>query len=141
MDTSKQGEDPESRIINLSQDNMVDHPAGAHTVLWNGPAFLDIGVPDGEFVRFEVAKLPSQWTLLMDTQHRALPVAARYDGRNLAIWWLPYDGPGARANTQTKDGLSNADYAAALQNLSATRYQGLMDAAWGVGGWSTYRPR
>jgi hypothetical protein len=37
--------------------------------------------------------------------------------------------------------LSDADYAAALQKLSATRYQGLMDAAWGIGGWSTYRPR
>jgi hypothetical protein len=37
--------------------------------------------------------------------------------------------------------LSDTDYAAALQKLSATRYQGLMDAAWGIGGWSTYRPR
>jgi hypothetical protein len=28
--------------------------------------------------------------------------------------------------------LNDADYAAALQNLSATRYKGLMDAAWGT---------
>src|SRR5262245_44136186 len=26
----------ESQIINLSPDHMVDHPAGAHYVLWNG---------------------------------------------------------------------------------------------------------
>jgi len=37
--------------------------------------------------------------------------------------------------------LSDADYAAALQHLSAARYRGLMDAAWDVGGWSTYRRR
>jgi hypothetical protein len=120
---------------------MVDHPAGAHYVLWNGPAFLDVGVPAGGFVRFALANLTPQWTLLMDAQHRQLPVAVRYDGRSLGIWWLPYDGPGARPDAQTAGGLSDADYAAALQKLSATRYQGLMDAAWGVGGWSTYRPR
>jgi hypothetical protein len=65
--------DPELDIIHLSQDHMVDHPAGAHYALWNGPAVLDAG--------------------------------------------------------------------AALQKISATRYQGLMDAAWGVGGWSTSRSR
>jgi len=57
----------------------------------------------------------------------------------LAIWWLPYDGPGARTYAQTGGGFSNADYAAALQKLSATRYESLMNAAWGIGGWSTYR--
>ena len=120
---------------------MVDHPAGAHYVLWNGPAFLDVGVPAGGFVRFAIASLPPQWTLLLDAQHRQLPIAVRYDGVSLAIWWLPYDGPGARTNAQTGGGLSDADYAAALQKLSATRYEGLMNAAWGIGGWSTYRRR
>jgi hypothetical protein len=37
--------------------------------------------------------------------------------------------------------MTDADYAAALQQLSTTRYEGLMNAAWGVGGWSTYRLR
>ena len=134
-------EDPERDIIDLSQDHMVDHPAGAHYVLWNGPAFLDVGVPAGGFVRFAVADLTTQWTLLMDAQGQPLPVATRYDGRDLAIVWLPYDGPGATPAAQVEGGLSDADYAAALQNISATRYQGLMDAAWGIGGWSTYRQR
>jgi len=44
--------DPELDIIHLGRDHMVDHPAGAHYVLWNGPAFLDVGVPAGGFVRF-----------------------------------------------------------------------------------------
>jgi hypothetical protein len=57
------------------------------------------------------------------------------------IWWLSYDGPGACTDAQTGDGLRDADYAAALQKLSATRYQGLMNGAWGIGGWSTYRQR
>ena len=138
MNTPKPGGDD---IINLSPDHMVDHPAGAHNVLWNGPAFLDVGVPAGGFVRFALANLTPQWTLLMDAQHQQLPVAVRYDGRSLAIWWLPYDGPGARPDAQTGGGLSDTDYAAALQKLSATRYQGLMDAAWGIGGWSTHRAR
>jgi hypothetical protein len=141
MNIPKPGGDPGSDIINLSPDHMVDHPAGAHYALWNGPSFLDIGVPAGGFVRFALANLTPQWTLLMDAQHRQLPVAVRYDGRSLAIWWLPYDGPGARPDAQTGGGLSDTDYAAALQKLSATRYQGLMDAAWGIGGWSTYRPK
>jgi len=135
MNTPKPGGDG---VINLSPDHMVDHPAGAHYVLWNGPDVLDVGVPAGGFVRFALANLTPQWTLLMDAQ---LPVAVRYDGRSLAIWRLPYDAPGARAAAQTGAGLSDTDYAAALQKLSATRYQGLMDAAWGIGGWSTHRPR
>jgi hypothetical protein len=57
---------------------MVDHPAGAHYVLWNGPDFLDVGVPAGGFVRFALANLTPQWTLLMDAQHQQLPVAVRY---------------------------------------------------------------
>jgi hypothetical protein len=133
--------DPELDIIQLSRDHMVDHPAGAHYVLWNGPAFLDVGVPAGGFVRFAVADLTTQWTLLADAQGQPLPVAARSDGGGLAIWWLPYDGPVPRPAAQTGRGLSDAEYAAALENLSATRYRGLMDAAWGIGGWSTYRPR
>ena len=133
--------DPELDIIDLSQDHMVDHPKGAHYVLWNGPAFLDVGVPAGGFVRFAVANLTEQWTLLMDGQGQPLPVAARYDGRDLAIVWLPYDGPGAAPAAPVEGGLSDADNAAALQNISATRYQGLMDAACGIGGWSTYRQR
>ena len=141
MNIPKPGGDPKFDIINLSPDQMVDHPAGAHYVLWNGPAFLDVGLPTGGFVRFALANLTPQWTLLVDEQHQQLPVAVRYDGSSLAIWWLPYDGPGARApDAQTGGGLSDADYASALQKLSATRYQGLMDAAWGIGGWSTYRP-
>jgi hypothetical protein len=67
--------DPELDIIALSPDHMVDHPAGAHYVLWNGPAFLDVGVPTGEFVRFAVASLTPQWTLLVDSQGR--PPAGR----------------------------------------------------------------
>jgi hypothetical protein len=142
MTVPKPGGDPGVDIINLSPDHMVDHPSGAHYGLWNGPAFLDVGVPAGGFVRFALANLTPQWTLLVDEQHQQLPVAARYDGRSLAIWWLPYDGPGARPpGAQIGGELSDADYAAALQKLSATRYQGLMDAAWGIGGWSTYRPR
>jgi hypothetical protein len=134
-------ESPELNTIELSRDHMVDHPAGAHYVLWNGPAFLDVGMPGGGFVRFAVANLPSQWTLLMDGHGQPLPVAARNNGRDLSIWWLPYDGPGAHQVPQRTGGMSDADYAAALQKLSTTRYQGLMDAAWGIGGWSTYRRR
>jgi hypothetical protein len=134
-------ENPELNIVNLSPDHMVDHPAGAHYALWNGPAFLDIGLPSGEFVRFSVAGLPAQWTLLMDEQGAPLPVAARRDGHGLAIWWLPWDGPRARTAAQVAGGMNDADYAAALQKLSQTRYQGLMNAAWGIGGWTTYRRR
>ena len=133
--------DPEVDIIHLSPDHMVEHPAGAHYVLWNGPAFLDVGVPAGGFVRFAVANLPTQWTLLVDAQGLPLPVAARYDAGGLAIWWLPYDGSGVRPAAQTGSGMSDTDYALALQKLSTTRYQGLMDAAWGIGGWSTHRAR
>jgi hypothetical protein len=132
---------PELDIIHLGQDHMVDHPAGAHYVLWNGPAFLDVGVPSGGFVRFPVANLPTQWTLLLDAQGHPLPVAARSDNDGLAIWWLPYDGPGVRPAAQSGSRLSDTDYALALQKLSTTRYQGLMDAAWGIGGWSTHRAR
>ena len=132
MNISEKGEDPELHIINLSRDHMVDHPAGAHYVLWNGPAFLDVGVPAGGFVRFALANLPPQWTLLVDQQNRQLPVAVRYDGRSLMICWLPYHGPGARKGAQTRGGMSDADYAAALQKLSATRYEGLMNAARGI---------
>jgi hypothetical protein len=91
MTVPKSGGDPGVDIINLSPDHMVDHPSGAHYVLWNGPAFLDVGVPAGGFVRFALANLTPQWTLLVDEQHQQLPVAARYDGRSLAIWWLPYE--------------------------------------------------
>lgn len=136
------GSDLAPRMIDLSPDHMVDHPAGAHYVLWNGPAFLDVGVPSGGSVRFAVASLVPQWTRLADGD-QPLPIAARYDGRHLRVWWLPYDGPGARpegqANDESGNGLTDLDYAAALQRLSATRFQGLMDAARGIGGWSTYR--
>lgn len=94
MDIPKPGGDPGLDIINVSQDHMVDHPAGAHYVLWNGPAFLDVGVPAGGFVRFALANLTPKWTLL--TEYQQLPVATRDDGRGLAICRLPYDGPGAR---------------------------------------------
>ncbi len=131
--------DPELDIIELGRDHMVDHPAGGHYVLWNGPAFLDVGMPSGEFVRFALANLTPQWTLLLDAQGLPLPVAARYDGQRLAIWWLPYEGSSAHPSGPAQGGMSDADYAAALQKISATRYQGLMDAAWGIGGWSTFR--
>jgi hypothetical protein len=131
----------EPNIIYLSPDHMVNHPAGAHFALQNGPAFLDVGVPAGGFVRYAIANLTAQWTLLLDAENRPLPVAVRSGSGGLEIWWLPYDGPGARTDTQVGSGLSDADYAAALQKLSTTRYQGLMDAAWGIGGWSTNRPR
>ena len=120
---------------------MVDHPAGAHYALWNGPAFLDIGVPTGGSVRYAVASLPTQWTLLLDAESQPLPLAVRSGLRGLEVWWLPYSGPGARTDTPAGSTLSDADYATALQKLSTTRYQGLMDAAWGIGGWSTKRPR
>ena len=132
---------PERDIIELSRDHMVDHPAGAHYVLWNGPAFLDVGVPTGDFVRFAVADLTERWTLLADAQGQPLPVAARYDGRSVAIWWLPDPEHRPRPATTAGAGASGVDYAAALQNLSATRYKGMMDAAWGIGGWSTHRRR
>ena len=134
-------ESPELNTIELSRDHMVDHPAGTHYALWNGPAFLDVGVPGGGFVRFALAALTPQWTLLMDGPGQPLPVAARFDGRSVSVWWLPYEGPGPRPAAQRTGGMSDADYAAALQKLSTTRYQGLMDAAWGIGGWSTYRHR
>lgn len=141
MNMPKPSGDQGFDIINLSQDHMVDHPAGAHYVLWNGPAFLDVGVPGGGFVRFALANLTSQWTLLADAQSRQLPVAVRCDGRGVAIRWLPYEGQRAHPAPPTGGKLSDADYAAALQKLSATRYQGLMNAACGVGRWSTYRSR
>jgi hypothetical protein len=112
---------------------MVDHPAGAHYVLWNGPAFLDVGVPSGGFVRFPLANVPPQWMVLFDTQRRQLPVAVFYDGRSLAICWLPYDGPGARSAARTGRGLTDADYAKALQDLSTKRYESLMNTARSIG--------
>jgi hypothetical protein len=118
---------------------MVDHPAGAHYVLWNGPAFLDVGVPEGGFVRFAVADFTTQWTLLVNTQHMPLPMAVRYTGEGLEICWLPYDGPNPRQDARIRSGLSDADYALTLQKISTTRYQSLMNTAWGIGGWSTYR--
>lgn len=101
----------------------------------------DVGVPGVGFIRFAVASLPAQWTLLLDAQGHPLPIAARNDGDGVAIWWLPYDGPAPRPAAQIGRGMSDTDYAMALQKLSATRYQGLMDAAWGIGGWSTHRAR
>jgi hypothetical protein len=141
MNVSKPGEDPGLNFIYLSQDHMIDHPAGAHYVLWNGPVLLDVGVPEGGFVRFAIADFTPQWTLLADAQHRQRPVAVRRDANGLAICWLPYVGPPARPAALTSGGMSDAEIGAALQKLSATRYQGLMDAAWGIGGWSTHRPR
>jgi hypothetical protein len=102
--------DPELDIIHLSQDHMVDHPAGAHYALWNGPAVLDVGVPAGGFVRFAIANLTAQWTLLMDAQGRPLPVAVRYDGRDLAICWLPYEGPGSHPAAQTRSRTGDARF-------------------------------
>ena len=106
--------------IQLSLGHMVDHPARAHYVLWNGPAFLDIGVPEGGFVRFAVANVTTEWSQL-NAGDRPLPVAVRYDGRGLVIRWLPYDGPGKRPAPQIGKGMSDADRAAALQKLSETR--------------------
>jgi hypothetical protein len=103
--------------IQLSLGHMVDHPARAHYVLWNGPAFLDIGVPEGGFVRFAVANVTAEWSQL-NAGDRPLPIR-----------WLPYDGPGKRPAPQIGKGMSDADRAAALQKLSETRYQGLMNAA------------
>ena len=110
----------------LSQDHMVDHPAGAHTVTWNGPAFLDVGLPTGSFVRFPVAGLTPQWSLLLDARGAALPIAVRRDGSGVAVLWLPYDGP-----APPRGNLSDAEYLKALQNISASRYQGLMSTARG----------
>src|SRR5262249_4193754 len=126
MNTPIPGGDPRPQIINLSEGHMVDHPAGAHYALWNGPAFLDVGVPAGGFVRFALANLTPQWTLLVDAQNRQLPTAVLYDRRGLAILWLPYDGPGARTNAQTGSKLTDADYAEALQKISGMRYQSMM---------------
>lgn len=134
--------DPNVEIILLRRDHMVNHPACAYYALWNGPAYLDIGGPAGEFARFAVANLTTQWGVLMDGQNQPLPVAARYDGRGLAISWLPYDGsPGKRPNAQIVNGLSDADLSAAREKLSATRYESLNGLAWGIGGSSTYRQR
>lgn len=117
------------QIIQLSRDHLVNHPVSAHSVVWNGPLFLDVGTPSGEFNRFEVANLTSQWTLLMDTQGRQLPVAARYDRQGLAVAWLPYDGPGRRSPAQSGSKLSDKEIAAALEKYSQTRMGGMMNAA------------
>ena len=127
---------PKLDTFELDRDHMVDHPAGAHYILWNGPAFLDVGMPDGGFVRFAVASLTPQWTALLDPQGNSLPVAVRFDGYAVSVCWLPYDGPNARPPAPTGDRLSDTDYAAALQKMSATRHRGLIDAAMGIGGWS-----
>jgi hypothetical protein len=113
----------------LSQDHMVDHPAGAHTVTWNGPAFLDVGLPTGSFARFSVASLTPQWSLLLDSRGAALPVAVRRDGSGVTVLWLPYDGP-----PPPRGNLNDAEYLKALQNISASRYQGLMSTARSMGG-------
>ena len=98
-------------------------------MLWNGPAFLDVGVPGGGFVRFPVASLKPQWTRLLDAQGRPLPVAARYGGgRDLAIQWLPYDGP-----LPPKSKLTDEDYRKALESSSKMRYDSLMNSARGIG--------
>lgn len=115
--------------VDLSQDHMIDHPAGAHYALWNGPELLDIGLPAGQFVRFAIANLTPHWSLLLDAGGAPLPVAARRDGRRVLIRWLPYDGPVPKRGT-----LSDAEYLKALQSTSAARYQGLMNAARGING-------
>ena len=107
---------------------MVDHPSGAHSVLWNGPAFLDVGVPEGGFVRFAVANVTTQWTQLNAGGH-PLPVAVRYDGRGLVIRWLPYDGPGRSPAAQIGKGMSDADVAAGLRKLSETNFEASMNTA------------
>jgi hypothetical protein len=141
MRSKSRGAAEPADTIALSRDHMVDHPSGAHYALWNGPAFLDIGRPAGDFVRFAVADLPERWTLLTDGEGRPLPVAARADRGGVAIWWLPDPDRPAPPSGASANAASGVDYAAALQRISATRYQGLMDAAWGIGGWSTHRRR
>ena len=120
---------PDVALVELSQDHMVDHPAGAHYVLWNGPALLDVGLPAGNFVRFSVVALTPQWSLLLDAQGIPLPVAVRRSERGVAVRWLPYDGPVPKRGT-----MSDAEYLKALQNISAARYQGLMSTARGING-------
>jgi hypothetical protein len=116
---------PQPEVFELARDHMVDHPAGGHSVLWNGPAFLDVGTPTGGFVRLPVTNLPPQWTLLLDSQRRPLPVAVLYmPGRGMAIRWLPYAGPPKANGT-----LTDKDYVDVLQSLSTTRYQTLMGTA------------
>ena len=131
--------EPPLNVVQLIEGHMIDHPAGAHTVVWNGPMVLDVGLPEGGFVRFPVANFTPQWALLADSQGRQLPIAVRRDTYGLAVCWLPYDGPPARSTAIPAGGMSDAQLGAALQKLSATRYEGLMNAAWGIGGWSTYR--
>lgn len=84
---------------------------------------------------------PELNTIELSRDHMVIIPRSRIDGRALSILWLPYQGPGVRQPPQRTGGPSDADYAAALQKLSTTRYQGLMDAAWSIGGWSTYRHR
>jgi len=124
-------------VVHLDEGFMVDHPAGAHYALLNGPAFLDIGIPGGDFVRFPVAGLTSQWALLQDPTGQPLPVSARMDGNGVWVMWWPFRGPGLHApSTAPGQGApTDADYARALQNISSARHRAAMDAAMAIGGW------
>lgn len=66
----------------IHRDHMESHPSRAgYYALWNGPAFLDVGLPyGGGFARFPLSAFPNgTWIDLQDQQGQPLPLAVYID--------------------------------------------------------------
>ena len=111
-------------VVELGRDFMIKNPPGTHSVTWNGPLFLDVGTPLGRFERFPVASVTFNWSRLLDSQGRPLPIAVRTDGRRIFVAWLPYEGPPAPRGSVT-----DGDVSRTLQNISNLRFQSMMNTA------------
>jgi hypothetical protein len=72
--------------------HMVDHPQRrGYYVLWNGPMFLDVGIPFSGgfgFERFPLANFPNGiWVDLQDQRGQPIPVSVLVDRGAIRIRW------------------------------------------------------
>ena len=65
----------------LVQDHMEMHPTrDGYFALWNGPVFLDVGLPFGGSQRFSLAAFPNgMWVALQDQRGQPIPLAIYID--------------------------------------------------------------
>jgi hypothetical protein len=83
--------DPHPAEFQIVRDHMENHPSRTgYYVLWNGPMFLDVGLPFGQnFARFTLAAFPNgTWIDLQDLQGRPIPVSIRIDQGIIWARWL-----------------------------------------------------